>query len=242
MATVSVTALLFPAAIYPTRELLQSLLSNDAVNLVVGLPVLFASLWLTRRGLLVGLLLWPGALLYVLYNYLILLFCMPLNVAYLLHLALVMLSLYTIISLVAGIEGRTVRQRLIGTVPAKASGAVLAAFGILFFVRVAATMGNAVLRRTAVGTVDRAVDVADFLVTPAWIIGGVLLWRRATLGYSVGLALLLQGSMLFVGLIAYLALQPFITGARFVLIDVLVIFGMALVFFIPFGRFARGVQ
>jgi hypothetical protein len=47
---------------------------------------------------------------------------------------------------------------------------------------------------------------------------------------------------LFVGLIVYLVLQPFTAAGRFVLTDVLVIFGMALGFFIPLSLFVRGVS
>jgi hypothetical protein len=73
--------------------------SNDVVNLFIGLPILLGSMWLAWRGKLIGLLFWPGALFFVLYNYLIYVFAMPLNVAFLLHLALVTLSVYTIIGL-----------------------------------------------------------------------------------------------------------------------------------------------
>jgi len=241
MAIASVAGLLYPTIIYPTRDLLRAFLSNDVVNLLVGVPILLASMWLARRRVLVGLLCWPGALFYVLYNYLVPLFCMPLNVAFLLDLALVMLSVYTIIGLVASIDGTVVRQRLIGAVPEKAGGAVLAGLGILFFVRVTAAMINALLKRTPVGAAEAALNVGDFLITPAWMIGGVLLWRRQALGYSTGLGLLFQASMLFIGLIVYMILEPFTTGARLVLGNVLVVSGMGLVFFLPFGLFLRGV-
>jgi hypothetical protein len=39
--------------------------AGDATNLIVILPSLLASMWLARRGSLIGLLLWPGALFYV---------------------------------------------------------------------------------------------------------------------------------------------------------------------------------
>ena len=49
--------------------LVPGFLAQDAYNLVVGLPILLASLWLARRGSFIGLLLWPGALFYMLYTY-----------------------------------------------------------------------------------------------------------------------------------------------------------------------------
>ena len=94
MAAASVAGLLYPANLYPADELRQSFLPTDLVNLLIGLPILLGSMWLARRGRLIGLLLWPGALFYVLYNYLVYVFAMPLNVAFLLHLTLVTLSLF----------------------------------------------------------------------------------------------------------------------------------------------------
>jgi hypothetical protein len=55
-----------------------------------------------------------------------------------------------------------------------------------------------------------------------------------------GLGLLFQASMLFIGLIVVLILQPFMTAAQFVLIDVLVVFVMGLVCFVPLALFVRG--
>lgn len=186
-----------------------------------------------------GLLLWPGALFYVSYNHLAPFLCVPLSVAFL-HLALVTLSVSVIIGLVAGIDGTVVRQRLIGTVPEKAGGAVLAGLGILSFIRAAGPMVNAVLKMKPAGAAEVGPYVADFLLAPAWIIGGVLLWRRTNLGYVTGLGLLFQASMLFVGLIVYMILQPITAGVPFVLSDMLVVSGMGLVLFIPFGLFVRG--
>ena len=79
------------------------------------------------------------------------------------------------------------------------------------------------------------------MITLAWVIGGVLLWRHKEFGYVTGLGLLFQASMLFIGLIIFLLLQPFLTTAPFVLADVVVIFIMGLICFIPFALFVRGV-
>ena len=79
------------------------------------------------------------------------------------------------------------------------------------------------------------------MIIPAWIIGGALLWRRQALGYVAGAGLLFQASMLFVGLIIFLLLQPVLTDAPFAAANVAVVFVMGLVCFIPFLVFTRGV-
>jgi hypothetical protein len=241
MAAASVAGLLYRADLYPTDELLQSFLPNDIVNLLIGLPILLASMWLARRGKLIGLLLWPGALFFVLYNYLVYVFAMPLNVAFLLHLALVTLSLYTTIGLIASIDGEPVQRRLAGRVPERVAGGVLTGLGLLFLLRVIAVLVSALASQAPVARTELALHVSDFLTAPALVIGGVLLWRRAELAYVTGLGLLFQASMLFIGLIIFLLVQPFITAAPFVLTDVIVILILGLICFVPFALLMRGI-
>jgi len=100
---------------------------------------------------------------------------------------------------------------------------------------------RALTSQTPIAETELALHVSDFLITPAWVIGGVLLWRRKEFGYVTGLGLLFQASMLFIGLIIFLLLQPFLTAAPFVLADVVVIFILGLICFIPFALFVRGV-
>ena len=197
---------------------------------------------MARRGKLIGLLFWPGALFFVLYNYMVYLFAMPFNVAFPLHLALVTLSAYTITGLIASIDGAAVRQRLTGSVPERIAGSILAGLGLLFFLRVIGVMINALTGQAPISETELALHISDFIITPAWIIGGVLLWRHKEFGYVTGLGLLFQASMLFIGLIVFLLLQPFLTAAPFVLADVVVIFIMGLICFIPFALFVRGVE
>jgi hypothetical protein len=79
------------------------------------------------------------------------------------------------------------------------------------------------------------------LLSPAWVIGGVLLWQRKALGYLGGVGLLFQASALFVGVIVFVLLQPLLTAAAFDLEAVIVLTAMALPCWIPFGLFLRGI-
>jgi hypothetical protein len=240
-AVASIAGLLYPNDIYPTDELRRSFLANDVVNLFIGLPILLLSMWLAWRGRLVGLLLWPGAIFYGLYNYLVYLFGMPLNVMFLLYLAVVTLSIYTIIGLVAGIDGEVVKRRLSGRVPERFAGGVLVILGLPFFWRVIVVIVGALLDQVPIPKTELALLVTDFLISPAWVIGGLLLWRRQALGYVSGTGLLFQASMLFIGAIAVLALQPFLVDTPLLLADIIALIVMGAVCFIPFGLFVRGV-
>jgi hypothetical protein len=241
MTIASVAGLLYQLIIYPTDELLQSFVPNDVVNLIIGLPILLCSMWLTWRGKLIGLLFWPGALFYVFYTYLVYVFGMPFNGAFLLHLTLVTLSAYTMIGLVACIDGKAVQNRLTGAVPERFGGGILAGLGLLLFLRVIFILVNMLINQMPVTETELALHVADFLISPATIIGGVLLWRHRSLGYVTGLGLLFQASMLFIGLIFILIIQPIITDTQFMLSDILAVFVMGLVCFIPLSLFVRGV-
>ena len=241
MVATALTGLLGPDTVYPEEDLRQSLLPNEVVNLFVGVPILVISMWLARRGRLLGLLFWPGALFYPLYNYLAYLFALPHTVLFVPYLALVTLSVYTLIGLVAGIDRGAVGAQLEGKVPEKLSGCIAAGFGIIFLLRVVFVSISALLDNAPVAAIDLAVLISDFAISPAMMIGGVLLWQRKALGYTVGLGLLFQASMLFIALIIFMLIQPLITTADYNLVDVLVVAVMGLVCFVPFGLFVRGV-
>ena len=241
MAAASIAGIIFKTAIYPTDELVQSFLATDVVNLFIGLPMLIGSIWLARRGKWIGLLFWPGTLFFVLYNYSVYVYAMPFNVVFLIYLALVILSLYTLINLVKSIDALAVQQRLAGAVPERLSGAVLAGLGSLFFLRVFFVLASALINQTEIAETEIALLISDFLFSPVWVICGLLLWQGKAFGYLTGLGMLFQASMLFIGLIIVLIVKPIITTVPFILMDVVVVFIMGLICFIPLALFARGV-
>ncbi len=232
----SVAGLLAPHTLYPTEELRHSFVSNDVVNLALGLPLLLGALALTRRGKLLGLLFWPGALFYVTYNSIAYAVAMPLTWQCALYLALVGLSVYAIVRLLKGIDGATVQARLQGRVAERFGAGALMGFGVLFFLRATAEFFDG-----AAGMPEFGVLVADGLITPFWILGGLYLWRKQPLGYVAGTGLLFQASMLFVALLVFFILQPFVTGVPFPVEDFVVILVMGSVCFVPFGLFVRGI-
>ena len=90
--------MLFPSALYPAQDVRHSFVSNDVVNLFIGLPILLGSMALAQRSQLIGLLFWPGALFYTFYNYAVYTFAMPFTWQFVPYLMLVVLSVYTIFS------------------------------------------------------------------------------------------------------------------------------------------------
>jgi hypothetical protein len=198
-------------------------------------------MWLTWRGKLIGLLLWPGAILYVIYINIIYVFGMPFNLGFVLHLVLLNMAIYTLIGLVVSIDGRIIQGKLSGAVPERLAGGILAGLGVGFFLLVIGEFAYAYASGTVIPEPELALLTADFLISPAWVIGGVLLWRRKELGYVTGLGLLYQATMLFFGLIIFIILQPYLTTTQFVLTDLVMILIFSLITLIPLALFGRGV-
>jgi hypothetical protein len=245
-AVASITGLLYPDTVYPTAELRHAYLANDIFTLVLGLPILLLSMWLARRGKpitsgLIGLLFWPGALFYGLYNYTAYLFGMPFRGMFFLTLVIVVLSIYTVIGLVAVIDRAAVKHQLAGHVPERFGGGVLILLGAAYALLATVTIVSNVTGQASLPQAEVAVFVADFFMAPAWVIGGVLLWRREPLGYVGGAGLLFSASMLFVGVIGIVLLQAVQSGGPFPLVDVVLLLAMGLICFIPFTLFVRGV-
>ena len=235
MGILSLAGLLVPGRIYPSEELLQSFLPNDVVNLFIGLPILLGSLYLTRRGVLVGLLLLPGALLYVVYNYIAYVFGISFSFLTVGYLVLVLLSAYIIFDLLRSIDKESIKVRLAGVVPVKIAAWILLLLGILILLREIGLLVQLFTKQAALSAPEIGVLIADLVISPLWLAGGATLLRRMPLGYASGLGLLFAGSMLFVGLVVFLLLQPVLTGAPFLLVDVVVVLIMGMICFIPFG-------
>jgi hypothetical protein len=222
--------------------LVPGFLALDTYNLVIGLPILLTVLWLAYRGSLIGMLLWPGALFYMVYTYALYLVGAPFSVLFLPYIALVAVSASTIISIVVSIDGEQVRLRLRGVVPARAIGVILIGLAILTLAQdasgavVTALAGGAPLEPLA-----RHVWIADLaLEVPAMLIGGVLLWRHKRLGYVAGAGLLLQFGLTPTGLAAIIAFQPILSASP---LDVGTIVGLlifSMVCFASLAFFIRG--
>jgi len=241
MTSASIYGLLFPSNIYPTEELRQSFLANDLINLLIGLPILLGSMWLTRRGKLIGLLCWPGALLYTFYNYIAYVFGMPFSGFTLAFISLILLSAYPTFSLLKNIDREKLKTWLAGSVSERFSGGALVFFGVGFFFLAAGVITGANADQATTSMTEVSVAIADIILSMILFVGGILLVRRTPLGYASGMGLLFAASALFIGVILVVLFQPLLTNAPFALEDVIVLSGMTLISFIPTGLFVRGV-
>jgi hypothetical protein len=205
MGAASLFSLVFREVVYPTGDLWGSFLANDAANLVVMLPLLLIPFLLARRGRLAGLLLWPGALAGICYNYIAYVFGIPLRWMTAVNIVLVLLAAAGMIEIIQRMDWLQVQEQIEEIGPRVFGGIVLLLFGAVFFF-LAATLiveGGAEIRPA-----DLGVSIADLGVSVLWIGGGVLMLRKRPLGFTAGWGLLYTGVVLNLALLVVLVLRP----------------------------------
>lgn len=237
----SLIGVLAPDQAYPTPEQRASLVPNDIVNLLLGLPFLAAIIWQARRGRLWARLCWPGALLYIVYNSLVAvinLFPAFLSLAHLVQLTLCAAVLWFMGSRLDWAVMRSTAPAGKWEMPA---GGVLSGMGALFLVRAVALIFSAP-DAAYFKSVDFAVTLTDLVFSPLWIFLGIALLRGKVYGYVGAAACLSQLIALFVGLMLVMHIQPLLNGAALAIGDFLVILIMSLVVIIPAVLFIGSLE
>ncbi len=167
--------------------------ANDLVTLILGLPLLAVSFWLTLRGSLRGRLLLTGTLGFILYTYISMCFGAAYNQLFLVYVALFSLSLYAFILSMMSFDLATLPAHFSGKLPRRGIAGMLiftAAFLLLAWLgRIAATFNPGAIPALENGAsmFIQAMDLA--LIVPLCVLAAVLLVRRSAWGYllaSVG--------------------------------------------------------
>ena len=242
MTGMSGLGLIFPDLFYPTSEITEMFLSNDLVNILIGTPFFLVSLIYIKQGKMIGALLLPGALIYVIYNYFAYLLGTPFSWSTVGYLLLVFLGVLALFLLLRSINHNEVKVALEGRVADKFSGWVLVIFGLAFIGLALSEIVPGILDGSIPPLCEKAVSAADILVSLGWISGGTLLLRRKAPGYSLGLGFLMAASSLFIGLILYFFFAPILTGRAFDWTEVLTILIMGMICFVPTALYSRGIN
>jgi len=215
-----------------TPELRLAFLPNDWINLVFGVLLLLVSLFTAARQRRLGFALLAAALLFVLYNEIAYLFAMR-NAFSLLMNALMVIFGCIALFLMRALFPALPKSQYAGARPVWGYSVVLIGIGAVFAAR-------AVMQIVQTGSGDASlatigVALADLVLCAVWVVSGIMLLKKSPAGMMMGMLSLLNGSILFLALIAYLAIQPMVTGSAFAPADFAVIAGMSLIFFVPTG-------
>jgi len=199
MVAQSVLGLIFPGQYRDVEWIRLTWLGSDWVTLVMGVPLLVASVLLAQRGSIRGLLLWLGMLGYGAYNYAYYMLGAALNAFFPLYIVPLVLSVVTLILALSRIDVAEVAASFRPKTPARIVGSYLmfVAVGLtsVWMVMWAAYVfaGQPTPIEPEVFKLVAALDIT--IMVPGLALGGVLLWRRRAWGYIVAAIAGIQGSL-----------------------------------------------
>lgn len=181
---------------WDTVSAVAQMQANDLVTLLLGLPLLGLSFWLTQHGSLRGRLLLAGVLGFMLYTYITMAFGAQYNQLFLVYVALVSLSLFAFILVMMSFDRATLPAQFSTTLPYRWIA------GLLFIV--AAFLALAWLGRIAASfapgdipaldnTTSMFIQVLDLgIIVPVCVLAGILLLQRRAWGYLLASVALLK--------------------------------------------------
>ncbi len=243
MIFVSVFGILNQNKIYPGKELSINFISNDICNLTLGLLIIVISMLLTLKGNLAGLLFYPGALFYITYDYVNYLLGLPFNILFIPYLILVIVSIYTIIGLILGIDSEQVYKKLNGYVPIRTAGSTLFVLACLVIIFQLYAIVIALIKQSNIDHIMIAQWIDDLVIaSPPFIIIGFLMMRRKALGFTAGVGLLLFWGLLCVGVILIIIFKSVLTNTSIDITGLLVVLASTLIILIPLILFIRGIN
>jgi hypothetical protein len=189
--------------------------AGDAVTLILGIPSLLLSLLLYRRGSFRGGLLLAGTLAYLLYYYGSMAIGAAYNNLFLVYLALLTTNLFGLMLAFTSFDLKRLPSHFSTRLPRRAIGIYLIVSGVvLILIWLVLSIVPALLQGKTppeVGSYTTAITyVIDMgIIAPTLIGAGVMLLRRAPLGYLLASTLLVFIAILGINLLAAGTVQMF---------------------------------
>jgi hypothetical protein len=205
-AVASAAGLLVPGLYQDEVWAASTMRGGDLVTLAAGVPLLAVALLLAVRGSPRGQLAWIGLLAYTVYNSAYYALGAAFNDIFLLHVALLVLSIVTLVLGLASLDVTAIAARFSPSTPARLIGTFLllvaAGVGGMW---TWSSIGFALTGEIATGAIPLAavhlVYVLDLtLLVPGLAIGGALLWRRSPWGWVAGTAMSVLGAVYLLNL------------------------------------------
>lgn len=195
----TVTALVFREALRGPEVSIGSMQGTALVLLVVTLPVLVASMVLVSRGVTVGVIGWLGALGSVVYQSVLFLVATPFNAFFFLYVALLSLSIWALVALVARMPTAELAEAIGAGAPVRVVAGYLLVNAALFLGLWLQATVPAVLSADppafleGTGMTTGPVQILDLGFTlPLMFLGAVMLLRRRPWGFVLAGALLVM--------------------------------------------------
>lgn len=173
---------------------------TDVTILFVALPVLFISMVLARRGSLRAQLTWTGALTYIAYNAVIFAFATAFNPLFLLYVATLSLSVWSLVALLTQVDMDSIRAHFSDRTPVRFFACYLTVISLLFLLtwlkQIIPALFDSASPAFLAGTImlTSPVHVLDLgFLLPLGFLGAIWLWQKKSWGYLLtGLLLVMM--------------------------------------------------
>ena len=216
---------------WDTVSMAAQMQANDLVALVIGLPLLALSFWLTLRGSLRGRIMLAGTLGFILYTYITMTFGTHYNALFLVYVALFSLSLFAFVLTMMSFDLEMLPKKFSENMPRGWIAGLLfftAAFLTLAWLgRIAATFNpDAVLPLE--NTTSMFIQAMDLgIIVPVCVLSGILLLRRQPWGYLLASVGLLKFLTLGIA-VSLMGLNMARVGVPISLVELIIFPGMAI--------------
>lgn len=211
-------------------------LAQDLVSLIMGIPLLGCALVLFNKGKTKGKLLLSGALGYFLYTYMSYSFLWNYNPLFLLYVALMSLSAFTLVLTIMNINIDNLRNEFNDKLPRKFIGGVQIFIGIMIGLMWLAKIVPSITNNSVpVGLehyttlVIQAMDLA--FIMPLAILSGILLIKKNRFGYLLSSIMIIKGSALLISITAMIVGQM-IAGVdvNYIVIGIFGLFNLLMIY------------
>lgn len=170
---------------------------QDAVTLLIGIPMLLCGLLLMKRGSVRGQLIHAGSMFYFLYTYLSYSYLSYFNELFLLYVALFSLSLAGSILALIDLNPVEVKNQVKDSFPATGIGVYLITMGVVLGLMWLGKILPALVSGVAPNGIDHyatlVIQANDLgIIVPTAIVVGILLLRRQPWGYTLAAVLLMK--------------------------------------------------
>ena len=181
---------------------------QDIANIVAA-AALFIAVYFVSKGSVKAFLVWIGVLIALIYPYIIYAFAIHFNSLFLVYVAIVGLSFYTLVGSLMHLHLDNLQPSFAATTKARPVSVFLLLVAVLFALLwlsediPALLTGKIPQTVTESGLLTNPVHVLDLgLYLPAMIITAILLWRRKLLGYILAIPLLVFNILTGIGIVA----------------------------------------
>ncbi|WBW96697.1 hypothetical protein [Oceanirhabdus sp. W0125-5] len=215
--------------------------AQDIVTLVLGIPLLLISLYLSRKGSLKGRVLLTGTLGYFLYTYISYVFLWMYNPLFLVYVILMSASFFSFILTMMSFDIGNLELHFNKKLPVKFIGGFQiffgSALGMLWLGRTIPALINGTVPEGLEHYTTLVIQGLDLgFIVPVAVVSGVLIIKRKPMGYLLSSVIIVKGFTMGIAIIAMIIAMiyagvkvSFVESAIFPIITLIIIYCLVLI-------------